>query len=162
MSELAFGLLGSGEFEPWAAEADRWLLDHASTPSGRVLVLPTASAPEGDEVFDRWGRRGLTHYAAIGVAAEVLPLKTRRDAERRAFAASIEGASLVFFSGGNPAYLAASLRGTLFLEALLEAMDRGVAYGGCSAGGCGGRASASSGTPSWSLIGTPSTRTSRA
>lgn len=134
MSELAFGLLGSGEFEPWAAEADRWLLDHARTGSGRILLLPTASAPEGDEVFDRWAQRGLTHYAALGVPAEVLPIKTREDADRRAFAEAIEGASVVFFSGGNPAYLAAALRGTRFLEALLEAMDRGVSYGGCSAG----------------------------
>jgi cyanophycinase len=134
MSEFSFGLLGSGEFEPWAAEADRWLLDHASAGSGRVLVLPTASAPEGDEVFDRWVQRGLAHYAALGVPAEVLPIRTREDAERRAFSDAIDGASVVFFSGGNPAYLAATLRDTSFLDALLEAMGRGVAYGGCSAG----------------------------
>ena len=28
-----------------------------------VLILPTASAAEGDEVFDRWARKGLDHYA---------------------------------------------------------------------------------------------------
>jgi cyanophycinase len=134
MSELAFGLLGSGEFEPWAAEVDRWLLDHARTGSGRVLVVPVASAPEGDDVFDGWAQRGLAHYAALGVPAEVVPIKTREDADRRAFADAIDGASVVFFPGGNPAYLAAALRETRFLEAVLEAMDRGLAYGGCSAG----------------------------
>lgn len=134
MSQLAFGLLGSGEFEPWAAEVDRWLLDHARTGSGQVLVVPVASAPEGDDVFDGWARRGLAHYAALGVSAEVVPIKTREDADRRAFADAIEGASVVFFSGGNPAYVAAALRDTRFLEALLQAMDRGLAYGGCSAG----------------------------
>jgi cyanophycinase len=178
MSELAFGLLGSGEFEPWAAEVDRWLLDHARTGSGRVLVVPVASAPEGDEVFDGWAQRGLAHYAALGVPAEVVPIKTREDADQRAFADAIDGASVVFFSGGNPAYLAAALRETRFLEALLEAMDRGLAYGGCSAGwrdcrswrptarpsslpSCGGRGWGSSAARWWLPTGTPSTGTFR-
>ena len=178
MSQLAFGLLGSGEFEPWAAEVDRWLLDHARTGSGRVLVVPVASAPEGDDVFDGWARRGLAHYAALGVSAEVLPIKTREDADRRAFADAIEGASVVFFSGGNPAYVAAALRDTRFLEALLQAMDRGLAYGGCSAGvassrswrrtappssdqSYGGRGWVSSEAGCLFPIGTPSTCTSR-
>ena len=134
MSELIFGLLGSGEFEPWAAEVDRWLLERARAGSGRVLVLPTASAREGDEVFDGWASRGLAHYEGIGVPAEVLRLKTREDAERPEFSVALEDASVVFFSGGNPAYLSATLQGTSFWAALLRAMERGVAYGGCSAG----------------------------
>ena len=54
-----FGLLGSGEFQPWSGEVDEWVLSRV-TGDGRVLVLPTASAPEGDEVFSRWiaGDRG--------------------------------------------------------------------------------------------------------
>ena len=43
MSGLSFGLLGSGEFEPWNDEVDRWLLDRA-TGDGSVLILPTACA----------------------------------------------------------------------------------------------------------------------
>jgi len=41
---------------------------------------------------------------------------------------------LVYFSGGNPAYLAGTLLGTAFWNALLMAMADGLAYGGCSAG----------------------------
>ncbi len=133
MSDRRFGLLGSGEFEPWAAEADRWLLDRA-TGDGSVLVLPMASAPEGDEVFNRWGQMGLDHYLAMGVKAEILPLKTRDDAERNDLAARLSDVSLVFFSGGNPAYLTVSLRDTTFWDRLEQELDRGLAYGGCSAG----------------------------
>jgi cyanophycinase len=128
------GLLGSGEFEPWAEEVDRWLLGHARTGDGRVLILPTASASEGDEVFEFWSNKGLEHYERVGVPAEVVPLKTREDAARPEIVARLDDASLVFFSGGNPAELAETLRDTPFCRAMLEAMERGLAYGGCSAG----------------------------
>jgi cyanophycinase-like exopeptidase len=128
-----FALLGSGEFEPWTDSIDRWLLEHGAG-DGRILVLPTASAPEGDQVFHRWATMGLEHYARSGTAAEVVPLKTRADASSRALVSCLRGASAVFFSGGNPAYLAATLTGTPAWEAIREEMDRGMAYGGCSAG----------------------------
>ena len=101
---------------------------------GPVLILPTASAPEGDEVFDRWGRMGLEHYGRLGVDAEVVPLKRRQDADRPDLLARLDAAAAVFFSGGNPGSLASSLSGSAFWRSLLENLDRGLAYGGCSAG----------------------------
>ena len=77
-----WSLLGSGEFQPWSEVADRWLLDRAEG-DGRVLILPTASAPEGDGVFDRWASMGLEHFASLGMTAEVVRLKVRLDAEDR-------------------------------------------------------------------------------
>ncbi|MGH2634695.1 MAG: Type 1 glutamine amidotransferase-like domain-containing protein [Actinomycetota bacterium] len=124
-------LMGSGEFEPWAEEAERAAL--AGRP-GRVAVVPTASAPEGDEVFARWARMGLDHFAAMGVEARGVPLRTRADAEREAVAASLGDAGMVFFSGGNPRYLADTIRGTRFWEALGSALDAGTVFAGCSAG----------------------------
>ncbi|MGH2556448.1 MAG: Type 1 glutamine amidotransferase-like domain-containing protein [Actinomycetota bacterium] len=126
-------LLGSGEFEPWTEEVDRWLLERASG-DGSVLILPLASAPEGDEVFDRWARMGLGHYERLGVPAEVLPMKTRGDADRADLAGRLETPSMVYLSGGNPAYLSSVLSGSRFWEELLRAMERGLAYAGCSAG----------------------------
>jgi cyanophycinase len=127
-----FALLGSGEFLPWTSEVDDWLFGRV-TGEG-VLILPTASAPEGDAVFDRWGRMGVDHYARAGVPGEVVPLKTRDDALRDDLAAMVDGAAVVYFSGGNPAYLAATLRDTPFWEAVLRGLERGMAYAGCSAG----------------------------
>ena len=132
MAGRVWALLGSGEFQPWAEEVDRWMLDRARP--GPVLILPTASAPEGDEVFDRWGRMGLEHYLRLGVDAEVVPMKRREDADLPDLAAHLEGAAAVFFSGGNPGYLASTLTGSRFWRLLLANLDRGLAYGGCSAG----------------------------
>jgi cyanophycinase len=129
----SFGLLGSGEFEPWSADVDRWLLERA-TGDGRVLILPTASAPEGDDVFDRWASMGMRHYGSLGIRREVLPVKSREDAEDGTLASRVEEASMVFFSGGNPAHLARTLAGTRLWAAVLDGMARGLAYAGCSAG----------------------------
>jgi cyanophycinase len=133
MSERSYALLGSGEFEPWSAEVDRRLLERTSR-SGSVLIAPAASAPEGDEVFERWAAMGLEHYAGLGTEAEVLRLRTREDALRDDVIGKLDGASMIFFSGGNPAYLAAILVETPFWAALASAMDAGLAYAGCSAG----------------------------
>ena len=129
----AYGLLGSGEFEPWSADVDRRLLADA-TGDGRVLILPTASAKEGDAIFDGWGSMGLEHFDSIGIPAEVVPIKTREDAGRPGFVAKVTEASAVYFSGGNPAYLSSVLRDTPLWAAIREAMTRGMAYAGCSAG----------------------------
>jgi cyanophycinase-like exopeptidase len=130
---VSIALLGSGEFEPWTEEVDRWLLDRA-TGDGTVLILPAASAPEGDAVFDTWAQMGLTHYGRLGTPAEVIPLKTREDAGRPEIAARLASASMAYFSGGNPAYLAGILLETPFWRDLLAALGRGMAYAGCSAG----------------------------
>jgi cyanophycinase len=128
-----WSLLGSGEFQPWSDAADRWLLQRTNG-DGRVVILPTASAPEGDGVFDTWGSKGLAHFSTLGVPAEVLPLKRREDAENPDLVRRMETASVVYFSGGNPAYIASTLRDTPFWRRLLERLDEGMGYAGCSAG----------------------------
>lgn len=133
MTGRLFGLLGSGEFLPWTEPVDRWLLGRA-TGDGSVLILPTASAPEGDDVFERWAAMGLEHYEDLGIPADVVPLKVRGDAERPELIRMLGSASMVFFSGGNPAHLRRVLQGSAFWDALLAEMDRGMAYAGCSAG----------------------------
>ena len=130
----AFALLGSGEFLPWAREVDAWCAEQSTAPSERVLVLPTASAPEGDEVFENWGAMGAAHYTSLGLSPQVLPLKTREDASRAELVDTVADSRIVFFSGGNPGYLAKTLSDTPFWEAVLDAIAHGTAFGGCSAG----------------------------
>ena len=129
----AFAFLGAGEFEAWSAVVDRWVLERANG-DGRVLILPTASAPEGDEVFEDWAAKGLAHFREIGVPAEVVPIKARGDAEREDLAMRVREASAVYFSGGNPYHLASVLRGSAFCRAMLERLEDGLGYIGCSAG----------------------------
>jgi cyanophycinase len=123
--------MGSGEFEPWSEAVERAALDGSG---GHVAVLPTASSAEGDAVFERWGAMALEHYASMGVPARVVEVRTREDAEREGLAAQLEGASMVFFSGGKPQHLADTIHGTRTWAALVRALDAGTVYAGCSAG----------------------------
>ncbi|MFM8999830.1 MAG: Type 1 glutamine amidotransferase-like domain-containing protein [Actinomycetota bacterium] len=127
-------LLGSGEFEPWTEELDRWALARSRTPDGVVLIAPAASAHEGDHVFERWARMGLAHYARLGLPAEVLDLRTPEDARRSELTARLATASLITFSGGNPARLARILEGSPLWAAIRAAVADGLPYAGCSAG----------------------------
>jgi cyanophycinase len=128
-----FLLLGSGEFEPWSADVESLALADA-VGDGSVAILPTASAAEGDRVFDRWGAMGLDHYTGAGVPAAVVPVKVRDDAFREDVVEQVERASMIYFSGGKPTRLAEVLRDTPLLAGILRSIDRGAVYAGCSAG----------------------------
>jgi len=129
----SFALLGSGEFEDWTDEVDRWLLERAGG-DGRVLISPLASALEGDHVFDDWAAKGLAHYRRTGISAQIIPIRRREDASSQEALDMLEKASVIFFSGGNPASLCRALLGTPFWSRVEERLDDGLAYGGCSAG----------------------------
>ncbi len=123
--------MGSGEFEPWSREIESAAFDGRA---GHVAVLPTASSTEGDDVFGRWGRMALEHYASSGIEARLVPVKTREDAEREDHAREVENAAMVFFSGGKPQHLAETIHGTRLWDALDAALDAGTVFAGCSAG----------------------------
>ena len=129
-------LMGSGEFEPWSEEVDRFSLSRADFGDGSVVILPTASAPEGDDVFNRWAGMGLDHFKAMRVHARVVDLRTREDAFLDVLIEELANPSMIFFSGGNPSYLAETLEDTPFWRAILDAVGRGTALAGCSAGAC--------------------------
>jgi cyanophycinase len=131
---MQMALLGSGEFDPWSEPVERWLLERSSNPDGPVLIVPTASAHEGDSTFDSWGNKGMEHYREMGVPSEVVPLKVREDAYRPEIVERLSQASMVFFSGGNPARLTEVVIDTPFWTALLASMADGLPYAGCSAG----------------------------
>jgi cyanophycinase len=143
-----FLLLGSGEFEPWSHEVEAKALA-AATGDGRVVILPTASAPDGAEVFARWGRMGLAHYEEARVPAEVLQVKTADDARDASVAARAEAASMIYFSGGKPSHLANVLRDSPLLAAVTRAVERGAIYAGCSAGAMVASRAKASGSTTW-------------
>jgi cyanophycinase len=127
-----YSFLGAGEFEDWHIGIDRSLLEGRS---GSVLVFATASAPEGHEVYQGWVDKGLKHYADAGIEAVSPALRTREDASDPAIVAEVDRAAMVFFSGGNPAYLAKVLAGSPVWQRMRDRIaDGSLAYGGCSAG----------------------------
>lgn len=124
-------LVGSGEFLPVMRPVDAELLD--GRPQ-RAVFLPTAAATEGEGRIAYWIGLGTNHYRAMGVEPVPLRVLTRDDADDPAIAAQIDGAGLVYLSGGNPGYLAETLRDTAVWRAIHAAWLSGTALAGCSAG----------------------------
>ena len=56
-------LVGAGEFLPAMADVDAGLLASTGVARPRVVVLPTASYPDGEDVFQRWASMGVAHFA---------------------------------------------------------------------------------------------------
>ncbi len=124
-------LVGSGEYLPVMVEVERRLL---AGRARRYVQLPTAAAPEGAASLDRWIALGREQAHRLGVAAVALPVVDRASADSAELAATVAGAGLVYLSGGSPAYLAATLRGSLVWSAIETAWRAGAALAGCSAG----------------------------
>jgi cyanophycinase len=127
-------LVGSGEFLPAMAEIDAGLLAASGRPRPRVAILPTASWPDGDEVFRRWAAMGTEHFSALGAEVEPVLVRDRIDADDDGYAQAIGEADLVYLSGGKPGHLTESLLGTRVGAAIVAAHARGAALAGCSAG----------------------------
>ena len=97
-------LVGSGEFLPVMEPVDAGLLEGRPR---RAVVLPTAAAREGDARVSYWLELGRAHYEAMGVEPVLLDVRTRADARRpRPRWRRVEGAGLVYLSGGDPHHLA--------------------------------------------------------
>jgi cyanophycinase len=125
-------LVGAGEFLETMAEVDRQLLARAG--GKKVVVLPTASAPDGPGVPERWLRMGVEHFTRLGAQAEGLLALDRAACDDPANTARVRAADLVYFSGGKPDYLRQTLQDTAVWSALCEVLQRGGVIAGCSAG----------------------------
>lgn len=127
-------LVGSGEFLPAMTEVDQSLLAATGRSRPRVVILPTASWPDGEDVFRRWAAMGVEHFSALGAEVEPVLVRDRFDADDEAHAAAIGEADLVYLSGGKPGHVSGALLGTAVGDALLAAHHRGATIAGCSAG----------------------------
>ncbi len=124
-------LVGSGEYLEPMADLEGALI--AGRPA-RYVQIPTAAAPEGEQVLARWLRLGAEQAERLGVEQVPVVARDRHDAEQPALADAVAGAGLIYLSGGNPGYLASSLRGTALWRAIEAAWQDGAAVAGCSAG----------------------------
>ena len=124
-------LVGSGEYLPVLADVERFLL--AGRPP-RFVQLATAAAPEGPASVARWHELGRASAERLGVQQVVVPVVDRVSADDEELAGLVEGAGLVYLSGGNPPFLAQTLRDTAVWRAIEAAWQAGAALAGCSAG----------------------------
>jgi len=127
-------LVGAGEFLPAMAEFDQALLASTGRARPRVAILPTASYPDGEEVFVRWAAMGVAHFGALGAEVEPVLVRDRAGADDTAAAQAVGEADLIYLSGGKPGHLLAALDDTAVGRALASAHERGAVLAGCSAG----------------------------
>lgn len=138
-------LVGAGEFLPTMQPVDAYLLEQWRARSGsgenggngetpRVAIVPTASAPDGQGVPQRWAKMGVEHFAKLGAAAEPVMLLTREDADAPEIVEQLRRANFVYFSGGKPRYLLETLSGSAAWQAILDNYRQGGIVAGCSAG----------------------------
>lgn len=127
-------LVGAGEYLPVMEDVDRYLLDSLEAKTPRVVCLPTAAGKEGDETVSRWSRMGENHFRSLGADVTSLPIIDRESANDPIYETTLEGADLIYFSGGNPVYLFETMKDSLAWKAMQKAWNRGAGYAGCSAG----------------------------
>jgi cyanophycinase len=127
-------LVGAGEFLPVMTEIDAELLAVSGRSRPRVAILPTASWPDGEAVFDRWAALGSEHFEGLGAEVEVVAVRERADADDGANAQAVGEADLIYLSGGKPDHLLAALQGSVVWSAAVAANARGSVIAGCSAG----------------------------
>ena len=113
------------------SEVEDWLF----ADNDRVYVqLATAAAPEGDASLAYWHDLGRQAAERLGAEQVVIDIRTREDAMDERWVPLIERAGLVYLSGGNPTFLAKTLRDTPAWAAIRSTWQRGAGLAGCSAG----------------------------
>jgi cyanophycinase len=127
-------LVGAGEFLPSMAEFDAGLLLATGRSRPRVAILPTASYPDGEEVFSRWAATGVAYFGGLGAEVEPVLVRDRSGADDPAAAQAIGEADLIYLSGGKPAHLMRVLTNSAIGRAIVAAHERGAVIAGCSAG----------------------------
>jgi len=124
-------LVGSGEYlEAMAGLEAELIKDRAP----RYVQLATAAAPEGEHRLAYWHELGRAQAIRLGVEPVIVPVHDRTDANNPEFADMVRGAGLIYLSGGDPGYLADTLRDTTVWRAIVETWGGGAALAGCSAG----------------------------
>jgi len=129
-------LVGSGEYLPVMAEFEKSLVEDGlkNHKAPKFVQIPTAAGRESRDRILYWQELGRTQATLIGVKQVFLPIFDRESAHNPEFVSQVRDGALIYLSGGDPHYLANTLRGTPVLDAIVENWSSGSSLAGCSAG----------------------------
>lgn len=132
----ALALVGSGEYLPGMADLEGELLKSGIGRGckNHFVQIPLAAGRESVDRKRYWQELGAAQAERLNTTQIHLPVFTRSDAMREDLAALINGAALIYLSGGDPSYLATELINTPVWEAILNNWRQGSSLAGCSAG----------------------------
>jgi cyanophycinase-like exopeptidase len=132
----SLALVGSGEYLPAMSAFEKSLIEDGkrNQKAPTFVQIPTAAGRESRDRILYWQELGRVQAKSIGVEQFFLPIFDRDAAHNPDFVARIRDSALVYISGGDPHYLANTLRDTPVLDALVENWNSGGSLAGCSAG----------------------------
>ena len=123
-------LVGGEEFRVGCEEMDREVMRASGREPARVIIIPTAAVTGPAKAAND----GVTHFAALGGSASQLMVLESVHANDAALVEPANEADVVYFTGGSPDHLLATLNGSALLRLLREGLERGLVLGGSSAG----------------------------
>ena len=123
-------LVGGDEFRVGCEEMDREVMRASGKEPSRVIIVPTAAVTGPAKAAND----GVTHFAVLGGVASQLMVLEPTHANDPEFLSPVSDVDVVYFTGGSPDHLLATLRGSVLLGLLIEGMERGLVLGGSSAG----------------------------
>ena len=123
-------LVGGEEFRVGCEEMDREVMRASGKAPASVIIIPTAAVTGPAKAAND----GVTHFAALGGTASQLMVLESSHANDAAFVEPVNDADVVYFTGGSPDHLLATLNGSALLRLLTEGLERGLVLGGSSAG----------------------------
>ena len=132
----SLALVGSGEYLPQMREFEQSLINDglANNKKPIYIQIPTAAARESENRINYWRSLGEVAAKSLGVTQSFLPIFTRDDANNLKLLKDVDDAALIYLSGGDPHYLAQTLRDTLLWDLILKNWQTGGSLAGCSAG----------------------------
>jgi cyanophycinase-like exopeptidase len=135
-SNGSLALVGSGEYLPQMKEFEQSLINDgiANGKKPIYIQIPTAAGQESDNRINYWQSLGASAASSLGVEQSFLPIFTRDDANNPELLKGVNDAALIYLSGGDPHYLADTVRDTLLWDLILKNWQSGGSLAGCSAG----------------------------
>ena len=132
----SLALVGSGEYLPQMKEFEQSLINDglANNKQPIYIQIPTAAARESENRINYWRSLGEVAAKSLGVKQSFLTIFTREDANNPELLKNVDDAALIYLSGGDPHYLAETLRDTLLWDLILKNWQSGGSLAGCSAG----------------------------
>ena len=124
-------LVGGDEFQPSCRTMDNELVNMTGIERPNALIIPTAAAAERPLLA---AENGIRQFDMLGARASSLMALNSADANEEGLTSAVDGADIIYLSGGNPAHLLEVLEGSLLLQRMLDALERGAILAGSSAG----------------------------
>jgi cyanophycinase-like exopeptidase len=98
------------------------------------VQLSTAAGQESPARLEHWKNLAQNQAKSLSVESRWLPVFDNESANNPEFAEKIKGAGLIYLSGGDPTYLAETLRDSLVWKVIVNEWENGTSLAGCSAG----------------------------